>query len=71
MKRLLLWRRKKIKTLLSLHSKECYKEILFTDEKIVTVEETFNKQNNRIYAWSSSAFLTTIDRMRLTRGMWI
>ena len=32
---------------LSLYSKEHYKEILFTDEKIFTVEETFNKQNNR------------------------
>jgi hypothetical protein len=29
------------------------KEILFTDEKIFTVEETFNMQNNRVYAWSS------------------
>ena len=26
------------------------KEILFTDEKIFTVKETFNKQNDRIYA---------------------
>ena len=28
-------------------------KILFTDEKNVTVEETFNKQNNRVYAQSS------------------
>ena len=32
--------------MLSLYSKEHYKEILFADEKMFTVEETFNKQNN-------------------------
>ena len=45
-------RKKKPRHLL-LYKKECYKEILFTDEKICTVEETFNKQNDRVYVWSS------------------
>jgi hypothetical protein len=35
------------------YSKEHYKEILFTDENIFTVEETLNKQNDRVYARSS------------------
>ena len=43
---------KKSRCLLS-YGKERYKEILFTDEKIFTVEETFNKQNDRVYTWSS------------------
>ena len=39
---------------MSSYSKEHYKEILFSDEKKkITVEETFNKQNNRVYVWSS------------------
>ena len=33
-----------------MYGKEHYKEILFTDEKMFTVEETFNEQNNRVYA---------------------
>jgi hypothetical protein len=32
-----------------LYGKERYKEITFTDEKYFTVEETFNKQNDRVY----------------------
>jgi len=36
--------------LLLLYGKERYKEILFTDEKIFTVEETFSKKNDRVYA---------------------
>jgi len=35
---------------LCLYSKAHYKEILFTDKKIFTLEETFNNQNNRVYA---------------------
>ena len=35
---------KKKSGLLFLYGKERYKEISFTDEKIFTVEETFNKQ---------------------------
>ncbi|OXA41211.1 Transposable element Tc3 transposase [Folsomia candida] len=36
--------------LLKRHAGESYKNILFTDEKIFTVEEKFNRQNDRIYA---------------------
>jgi hypothetical protein len=42
---------KKSKSLL-FYGKELYKEILYTDEKKFTVEETFNKLNDRVYAWS-------------------
>jgi hypothetical protein len=38
--------------LLLLYGKEHYNEILFTDEKIFTVEETSNKKNYRVYAQS-------------------
>ena len=33
--------------------KSVNKEILFADEKIFTVEETFNKQNDRVHTQSS------------------
>ena len=36
-----------------LYGIEHYKEILFTDEKHFFVAETFNKQNDRVYARSS------------------
>jgi hypothetical protein len=36
-----------------LYGKERHKEILFTDEKRFIVEETFNKQNDRVYAGHS------------------
>ena len=48
---------KKSRCLLSLYGKEHYKEILFTDENIFTVEETFNKQNDTVYAWSSKVII--------------
>lgn len=35
------------------HAKGGYRQILFTDEKIFTVEEKFNRQNDRVYAHSS------------------
>jgi hypothetical protein len=40
---------KKSRSLL-LYGKEHYKEILFADQTIFTMEETFNKQNDRVYA---------------------
>jgi hypothetical protein len=42
----------KKKSRLLLYNKEHYKEILFTDEKKFTVEETLYKQNDRVYARS-------------------
>lgn len=56
-------RKKKSRRLLSLYGKERYKEILFTDEKIFTVEETFNKQNDRVYAQSSKEARELVPRI--------
>jgi hypothetical protein len=39
--------------ILSENHKIVAREILFVDGIIFTAEETFNKQNDRIYAWSS------------------
>ena len=38
---------------LLLYGKEHYKEIIFTDEKIFTAEQTFNKQSDKVYTWPS------------------
>lgn len=46
-------RRTRSKTLLKIFGKKLYRKILFTDEKIFTVEASFNKQNDRVYARSS------------------
>lgn len=46
-------RKAKSKRLLTLYGKGRYKKILFSDEKIFSVEESFNKQNDRVYARSS------------------
>ena len=43
----------KCKRLLSRYANNKHRKILFTDEKIFTVEEKFNKQNDKIYAHSS------------------
>lgn len=36
--------------LLRRHGRKNYQQILFTDKKIFTVQEKFNRQNGRIYA---------------------
>src|SRR5277367_3805735 len=41
---------KKCRALLKRYAGESYRQILFTDEKIFTVEEKFNGQKDRIYA---------------------
>lgn len=41
------------KALLQRYDNNKHRQILFTDEKIFTVEEKFNRQNDRIYAHSS------------------
>ena len=46
-----------------LYGKEHYKEILFTDEKIFTVKEIFNKQNDRVYRWSSKEARDLVPRI--------
>ena len=50
--------------LLLLYGKEHYKQIFFTDEKMFTVEETFNKQNNRVYAWASKEACELVPRVK-------
>ncbi len=40
---------KKSKKLLRVYSKNLFKKILFTDEKIFTIEHKFNKQNDEVY----------------------
>jgi len=39
--------------LLQWHAKNRHENILFTDEKILTIEEQYNNQNNKIYAQTS------------------
>ena len=43
----------KSKRLLRRYARQGHRKILFTDEKIFTVEEKFNKQNDRVYASSA------------------
>lgn len=46
-------RHKRSKNLLCIFDSGRYKDILFTDEKVFTIEESFNKQNDRVYVRSS------------------
>jgi len=46
-------RRVRARKLLDEYENDSYREILFTDEKIFSIEEHFNKQNDRVYAKSS------------------
>lgn len=57
-------RKEKSKVLLSQYADEKYKKILFTDEKIFTVEEKFNKQNDRVYARSSQDASELVPRVQ-------
>lgn len=43
----------KSKRLLQRYANNGHRKILFTDEKIFTIEEAFNRQNDRVYATSS------------------
>ncbi|OXA37813.1 hypothetical protein Fcan01_27452 [Folsomia candida] len=45
---------RRCRALFQRHGGESYKNILFTDEKIFTVEEKFNRQNDRIYVKRTS-----------------
>ena len=52
-------KKKKSRFLLSLYSKECYKEILFTDEKKkFAEEESFNLQNDSLCMVIQGSLLT-------------
>ena len=43
----------KCKCLLQQYANNGHQNILFTDDKIFTIEESFNYWNDRVYAWSS------------------
>ncbi len=46
-------RRVRAKALLKRYAGDKYRQILFSDEKIFTIEEKINRQNERVYAHSS------------------
>ncbi|TLL55228.1 helix-turn-helix domain-containing protein, partial [Acinetobacter baumannii] len=48
--RLMDLRLKRCRALLKRYAGKKYREILFSDEKIFTVEESYNKQNDKVYA---------------------
>ncbi|XP_026325277.1 uncharacterized protein LOC113234191 [Hyposmocoma kahamanoa] len=54
----------KSKQLLKRYAKGGHRKILFTDEKIFTIEQHFNKQNDRIYAQSSKEASQLVDRVQ-------
>jgi hypothetical protein len=47
-----------------LYAKELYEEIFLTDEKMFSMEETSNKQNDRVYAWSSKEAHKLVPRIK-------
>ena len=52
--RLIKIRHERAKRLFQWHAANGHENILFTDKKIFTVEEKFNKQCDKIYAHSSA-----------------
>lgn len=52
--RLRTLRRLRSRVLLKRYANKAHRNILFSDEKIFTIEETYNKQNDRVYARSST-----------------
>lgn len=56
-------RHERSKRLLARHANDDHRNILFTDAKIFTVEEKFNKQNDRVYAHSSKEASEKIARV--------
>lgn len=57
-------RRVRSKALLARHGKNGHRDILFTDEKIFTIEQKFNRQNDRVYARSSYEAKDKIPRVQ-------
>lgn len=58
-----LKRTTRAKKLLQRHADGGHRRILFTDEKIFTVEEKFNRQNDRVYAHSSQEATEIIPKV--------
>ncbi|KAJ8962938.1 hypothetical protein NQ314_005655 [Rhamnusium bicolor] len=52
------------KRFLQWHERNGHENILFTDEKIFTIEESYNRQNDKIYAHSSEEAKTKIPRVQ-------
>lgn len=61
--RLKKMRKERSKVLLRRYGDEAYRSILFTDEKIFTIEEKFNRQNDRVYARSSREATEMVGRV--------
>lgn len=57
-------RTERSKRLLAWHAINGHENILFTDEKIFTIEEKFNRQNDRVYASSSSQAKEVVPRIQ-------
>ncbi len=62
--RLMDLRLKRCRALLKRYAGKKYREILFSDEKIFTVEESYNKQNDKVYAHSSEEASNRIPRVQ-------
>lgn len=56
-------RKQKSKALYRRYAKNAHRQVLFSDEKIFTVEESFNRQNDRVYASSSKKASEIIPRV--------
>lgn len=46
-------RLKRCRALLKRYTEKKYREFIFSDEKFFTVEESYNKQNDKVYEHSS------------------
>ncbi|RVE44681.1 hypothetical protein evm_010700 [Chilo suppressalis] len=62
--RLMDVRLKRCRALLKRYAGKKYREILFSDEKIYTVEESYNTQNDKVYAHSSEEASNRIPRVQ-------
>jgi hypothetical protein len=50
--------------LLQWHTENGHENILFMEEKIFTIEEQYNHQNNKIYAQTSRKALEKVQRVQ-------
>ena len=63
-RRLMKKRELRCRRLLQRYANNGKRSILFTDEKIFTIEESFNRQNDRVYASSSREALKVAPRVQ-------
>ena len=54
----------KAKRLLKRYAGNVHKSMLFSDEKVFTVEQCFNAQNDHMYASSSQQAVTRVPRVQ-------